>query len=63
LGKNEDFFIALWIFRPKTMISRGVHQLISRLSLLLPPQCPDLAYFRAVVVATLRWAQLAFVLF
>jgi hypothetical protein len=45
LGKNEDFFMALWIFRPKTVIFRGVRQLISRLSPLLPSQWAGFGLF------------------
>jgi len=51
LGKNEDFFMALWIFRPKTVIfAPGATRFPAF------PRCasdgPNLRHFRTVAAAT-----------
>jgi len=61
LGKNEDFFVALWIFRPKTAIFVAVATRFPAVSLCFPRNSLDLAYFRAVVAATLEGAHFTFV--
>jgi len=63
IGQKMKIFLShWWIFPAKNNDSRGVHQLISRLSLCCP-RIAGFAYFRAVCRGHLEWAQLAFVLF
>jgi len=51
LGKNEDFFVALWIFRPKTAIFAMVGARFPAVLLYFSRNSVDLAYFRAIVAA------------
>jgi hypothetical protein len=61
LGKNEDFLVALWIFRPKTVLFAVVATRFLAVLLCFPRNSLDLAYFRAVVATVLEGTHLTFV--
>jgi len=62
LGKNEDFFVALWIFRPKTAIFAMVGARFPAVLLYFPRNSVDLAYCRAIVAAIFGGAHLTLAL-